>query len=1746
MKKWIALVLLGGFMSPLISSAIDLKQSKFTQVVNNVEIISAANKALHPAAVNDIFSMPDVLRTGPDSRAELEATDGTITRVGANTIFSFEPASRTIKLEQGSLLFHSPHGKGGGTIQTGSATASVIGTTIIVTCTPSGGFKLLDLEGQAEIRYLDGLKQTLEPGQMTFILSGGSASPVIVFRLDTETKGSALVGGFNTPLDSQSKINSEVTQQLLQILNGTAADTGYVVGNNATVNSVQVIVDDINNTPKSSTTPPPTIFSNDGSVVGSDRVSTLPVDYSPLDPAHTFDSSIAPLTADEIAGINGVDSFFQGLSFLGLTAPASGFIGNNIDIDTANVDLSSFAGKSDFDIMAAKDMRIWQSVDFNGGNQPDVVSLFAGGQMLVASSVTLEADTGIFGLVADSFDVLNPAGGPSLYPNILWNDNIYNTIGDIDILSLSDLQFDGGNVCANGEVNIEGEKSLVFGGPGGEEKIEAGGSVHLTAGGDLEIANNYPDSYPPTEVYSYGSDENGNGIATSSGGDTEIYDSDLYAHGGDVDIEAGGALTLNSGGSSESIYASGSIYLAADNGDVNIDNTDITALHGGVDIEAYDGYLTLGPGDDVTIAANFGDVTLYGNAGVDLESTGIYAYYGGNVSVSSDGYIFLSNDGISAYGDEADIYSHGASIQIDSSDIYSYGGDVNIYASGTADIEDTYIEADGNVNIESGGTLYLGWFDYGGEIYSDGGTVNLTSDNGDVDIDDDEIYAYGSDENGNGINISAGVNVDIEDSSEVYAYGGGISITANDSAYLYDDDIYAYDDVNITSGAEPVSEGDAVDIEGSRIYAGWHGENSSSDGGSVNITANNGDVYLYDDDIEASSGESSDGDVNIHASAGSVELDYVYNLYADGSINIESGDTLTVQDSSYLEAYNGDVTLKSDNADVDIYDSEVYSDYGNVNINADNGGVYVSDGDIEAGYDADVSTGDVNIRAYNGTADIENTYISAQGNVSIESSGTLTLNYYQYDDYYADNYEVYANNGSVSLKSDNADVDITGYDIYAYGTDADGNGVTISAAGNVSVNNSYFGVSNDGNISVNAGGNIDVLYTEGSGNGSINLAAGGYVNVYDYGLDIASLNVTAGTFAALGADQYAHIHHSSIKANGGGVNITGNSAGVDIDGTSITATGDIDVTAGVGNYEEIPYVSRQAASSVVAPFFVARLEPGVDFVILGTFTPETFTVPTIGASADNVTITGAGNITFNTPTTIEALNSIGISAGGNIDDPQVDLIADGGDLVASAGEAETIDSAYIKANGTVYLTAVGSVSLSDSLASSYDYADIYADNGDVDIQSSGGTVDIENTYIYAHGSVIVDSSGTLTMGGTGNTVAANQGDVSLTSDSADIDAANYGIYSDYGNVKISAAGNVNLSGDAVYSGYDSGYDSGYSGIGSVNIQSLTGTVDLEDTYIYAAGNVGILSYGTLTLGNSSGSEIDADTGWANLSSTTGDVDIDNYSIYTYGSDIDGNGVTISAAAGSLSLSGDSINAYNSGDVIIAAVGAGGTADIAHTSIFADSDVSIESSGTLTFQDSSEIDSYGDNGISLKSDNADVDVYGGYLYAYNGDVNIAATGVSGTIDLEGTYIYAEGDVDIKSTGILALGNESGSTIESTGGSINLTSVGRDVDIYNDYELDAEGSDVNGNGITISAGGNVDIEDDYDIYADYGGVKIGAVGSVTLYDDDIEAGYDSYYYNNDMNIISSGSTVDVAGTYLYAAGDVNITSSGLLTI
>ena len=155
-------------------------------------------------------------------------------RVGANAVFSFGKDSRTLNLERGSLLLHSPTGKGGGSIVTNSATASVVGTTIIVTATSNGGFKLLVLEGVAQVKYPDGRSVTLNAGQMTFILPGrdavsGEHGPVLDFELDAMVAGAALLEGFSRPLPSIGKIREAAHGQNVSIGRGELVRTGYFI-----------------------------------------------------------------------------------------------------------------------------------------------------------------------------------------------------------------------------------------------------------------------------------------------------------------------------------------------------------------------------------------------------------------------------------------------------------------------------------------------------------------------------------------------------------------------------------------------------------------------------------------------------------------------------------------------------------------------------------------------------------------------------------------------------------------------------------------------------------------------------------------------------------------------------------------------------------------------------------------------------------------------------------------------------------------------------------------------------------------------------------------------------------------------------------------------------------------------------------------------------------------------------------------------------------------------------------------------------------------------------------------------------------------------------------------------------------------------------------------------------------------------------------------------------------------------------
>jgi hypothetical protein len=211
-------------------SAAPIQNLKFTDVVKDVKVLNVATKQETTAKVGDTLAPPNVIKTGADSRAELIAEDQTVTRVGANTIFSVEANSRDVNIAKGSVLFHSPAGKGGGNIKSAGATASVLGTTLIVGANQSGGFKVMLLEGKGQVTGAGGGASKLNAGQMSFAMPGKSPSQPLNFALKGQVSGSKLVGGFSKPLASIAKIEAAVAVQQSKLESGKLESTGLMIG----------------------------------------------------------------------------------------------------------------------------------------------------------------------------------------------------------------------------------------------------------------------------------------------------------------------------------------------------------------------------------------------------------------------------------------------------------------------------------------------------------------------------------------------------------------------------------------------------------------------------------------------------------------------------------------------------------------------------------------------------------------------------------------------------------------------------------------------------------------------------------------------------------------------------------------------------------------------------------------------------------------------------------------------------------------------------------------------------------------------------------------------------------------------------------------------------------------------------------------------------------------------------------------------------------------------------------------------------------------------------------------------------------------------------------------------------------------------------------------------------------------------------------------------------------------------------
>ncbi len=153
-------------------------EARVTQIIREVKLLPAEAKP-RAAAVNDKVDENTAVRTGDESRSELTFVDLTITRLGANTIFTFSDGGRNVRLNGGAVLLRVPKDSGGAKMKTDACSVAITGTTVILEAARSGRNKLSVLEGGARIWLNKNPKEStyVRAGQMVNVPPGATKMP---------------------------------------------------------------------------------------------------------------------------------------------------------------------------------------------------------------------------------------------------------------------------------------------------------------------------------------------------------------------------------------------------------------------------------------------------------------------------------------------------------------------------------------------------------------------------------------------------------------------------------------------------------------------------------------------------------------------------------------------------------------------------------------------------------------------------------------------------------------------------------------------------------------------------------------------------------------------------------------------------------------------------------------------------------------------------------------------------------------------------------------------------------------------------------------------------------------------------------------------------------------------------------------------------------------------------------------------------------------------------------------------------------------------------------------------------------------------------------------------------------------------------------------------------------------------------------------------------------------------------------
>jgi hypothetical protein len=235
------------------------QQARVSQIIQDVRLLEA-HGGPRPAAVNDTVTQQMGVRTGVESRAELTFSDLTITRLGANTIFSFSRGARELDLTSGAILLQVPPDKAPVKVNTSAVTAAVTGGTALLSTGPPTKFMVLEGIGTFYPIGHPEKAVTVHGGEMMMMTTDRRMAKPEKFDVKLVMETSRLVQDF-PPLANLPLILAVMTQQIAgqqlaasQLLIKNLVDILDATDQNRNANPVILV----RNSPSSPTPPPHT------------------------------------------------------------------------------------------------------------------------------------------------------------------------------------------------------------------------------------------------------------------------------------------------------------------------------------------------------------------------------------------------------------------------------------------------------------------------------------------------------------------------------------------------------------------------------------------------------------------------------------------------------------------------------------------------------------------------------------------------------------------------------------------------------------------------------------------------------------------------------------------------------------------------------------------------------------------------------------------------------------------------------------------------------------------------------------------------------------------------------------------------------------------------------------------------------------------------------------------------------------------------------------------------------------------------------------------------------------------------------------------------------------------------------------------------------------------------------------------------------------------------------------------------